>query len=531
MSASSNPRSRLVLALLPALWFGACTDKSEGRISGVDPTNFLRFREVHEAAGISFTHDAHFQRSPTQPVAGGVACADYDGDGYLDLYVIGGDSSGNLLYRNKRDGTFEELSARAGVQLLGGAWSGSTFVDLNGDGHLDLFLCGIDGTAPCILLNKGDGTFADATPGSGLDKVSTNSYCVAFGDIDGDGDLDMFLSQWKVDRGDGHNTQHLWRNDGKAVFTDISDASGVAMAFSGGNAYTDTTFTPNFVDVDNDGDLDLVIAADLGKNRVLINDGRGNFTNITPSDVLSDHATGAAIGDYDNDGNLDWFVSGLSGPGLSGNHLYRNPGDGMFVDVTQAAGVSQGGWGWAASFADLDNDGWLDLVQVNGFGTSPTSAYSQYLTDPTRLFMNNRNGTFTEKSAALQLDDVNRGRGLVCFDFDRDGDLDLFVVNNLGKPSLWRNDGGNIQNYLTVALRYKGGNVQGIGARIAVTANGTTQIRELRSGCNYVSQNPAEAHFGLAAAAVVDSLVVTWPDRTQTTLTNVRSRQHLVVQY
>jgi hypothetical protein len=216
----------------------SCTSKNEGRVSSIIAGGNLSFTEIHDQVGLDIEHTYHFQRTFYQPMTGGVACADYNGDGYLDLYVLAGDV-GNYLYRNDGGTGFTEVAVEAGVRAAGGAWSGSTFADINGDGHLDLFLCGIAGTPVCILLNNGDGTFSDATPGSGLDVIDTDTFCVTFGDYDGDGDLDMFLTQYLVSKNAGENTKHLWRNDGNAKFTDVSIATGVAQALTGGLAVTD----------------------------------------------------------------------------------------------------------------------------------------------------------------------------------------------------------------------------------------------------------------------------------------------------
>ena len=525
-----NTTALVVTALLAV----ACNDKNEG-IEGSLKFG-MRFTDVHTSAGLDYEHTYRRDRSEYLPIACGVAAGDYDRDGFTDLYISKGDNGGNVLFRNKGDGTFEDVSDGAGVRLAGGAWCGSTFADINGDLYLDIFIGGVAGTPPCILINQQDGTFADRTPGSGLDVVRSETYSAAFGDYDKDGDLDLFLTQWNTDRGPGENSQNLWENDGTGVFTDVSIASGVTEALEEedeepGGPFTDYSFTPNFVDVDSDGWLDLVITSDEGKNLVLVNNKVGGFENITESVVSSPHATGAAMGDYDNDGDVDWFASGLyydlPGAGFTGNRLYSNQGNGTFQDLTDTAGVRDGSWGWASSFADFNNDGNLDLVQVNGYGVHPNGDFNQFFRDPSRLFMNNGNGTFAEEAADLRFDDFLLGRGVVCFDYDRDGDIDIFVANVFGEPALWRNDGGNSQNFLTVGLEFLPGNYRGIGSRITITINGEEQMRELRGGSHYVSQNPVEAHFGLGDADVVDMVEIRWPDGTTTIRTDVPANQIL----
>ncbi len=530
-------RIRFTLALLPVLLAGACTGKSSDRPPpGI---SLGQFTEVHLQAGMDFKHGFTKSRGRIQRVTGGVACGDFDNDGFPDLYVVAGDTFGNLLYRNKGDGTFEEIAKKVGVSLDGGAWCSASFVDLNGDGYLDLFLGGVVNTSPRILINQGDGPFKDATSRSGLDIVVTDSLSAAFGDYDRDGDLDLFLTQWSVKRTNRENTQHLWQNNGDAVFTDVSRTTGISAAFDPENkGFTDLSFTPNFVDVNNDGFLDLLITGDVGTNKVLLNVARGNqrgFESATTSVLSSEHSTGAAVGDYDNDGDLDWFVSGVyhapgssAGP-LTGNRLFRNSGDGTFADTTDLAGVRQSGWGWAASFADFNNDGHLDIVQVNGFGTAPTDVFHEFLHDPTSLFMSRGDGSFVEQAAAVGLFDDQQGRGVVCFDYDRDGDLDIFSPGFFGEPRLWQN---NLVrgNYLAVGLTYRAGNPRGIGARIKITIDGESQVRELRAGSHYVSQNDVEAHFGTGGATVIDTIEVTWPDGTTTVQKAVNANQLIRVE-
>ncbi|MCG8457641.1 MAG: CRTAC1 family protein, partial [Holophagales bacterium] len=189
-----------------------------------------------------------------------------------------------------------------------------------------------------------------------------------------------------------------------------------------------------------------------------------------------------------------------------GNRLYRNLGDGTFADVTDAAGVSSGGWGWGSSFADFDNDGILDLLHVNGWDVLP------YAVDLTRLFMGSPSGAFSEESALRGLVDDRQGRGVSCFDSDRDGDLDIFISNSQDSPGFYRNDGGNANASITVGLRGFAPNSEGVGARVEMEpASGPALMRTIRAGSNYVSQDPARAHFGLGPGGTVRELRVSWP--------------------
>ncbi len=299
------------------------------------------------------------------------------------------------------------------------------------------------------------------------------------------------------------------------------------------------TFTPNFADINSDGYPDILVASDFLTSQVFINQQDGTFLNTTDPGVITDeNGMGAAIGDYDNDGDLDWFVSSIYDPNgiaeggwdVSGNRLYKNNGDGSFEDVTVAAGVEHGFWGWGSCMYDFDNDGYLDIAHVNGYGFSPTMTFTQeFFSDPTRLFMSNGDGTFTEKALDLDLDDTGQGRGIVCFDYDKDGDLDLFIANNNQPPKLFRNDFGNKNNFLSVRLNGLPPNTEAVGARITVTVGTKVQMRELRAGSNFVSQNPVIAHFGLKDANIVDQVHVRWPDGKISILENVEVNQHLTI--
>ena len=475
----------------------------------------ISFVEVSRSAGLNHHHG---YEAPTLSlplaISGGVAAGDYDRDGWVDLYVVCGEVEPNRLYRNLGSGRFEEVGAVSGLGIKGKGHSGPSFGDVDGDGWLDLIINGVDGSGARLFRNKTDGTFEEISVFSGL-PTKLDSFSASFGDPDRDGDLDILQTHWQawflVRPCQTPCTAHLWLNDGSGTFTDSDAVSGIVYDD------IDHTFTANFADINNDRWPDILFTSDFNSSRVYLNDGDGTFTDITDPRVITDQTgMGAAVGDYDNDLDLDWFVTAIYSPSedLNGNRLYRNRGDGGFEDVTDAANVrgllgadvegSKRSWGWGACFADFDNDGCLDIFHVNGWERD-------YHNDRSRLFMSNGDGTFSERSTDYGLVDEGNGRGVSCFDYDRDGDIDIFVANNSGRPSLWRNDGGNRKNFLNLELRGSDGR-HSIGARVVVTAGGQLQMREVQAGNNFVSQNPQELHFGLGRASLVDRIEIEWPD-------------------
>ena len=475
-----------------------------------------QFTNVTSAAGANVSHSNSSYLTAPEKNTGGAACGDYDKDGWLDIYHIGGNLGQNHLLHNNGDGTFTDVAGAAGVANPGSLGTGATFADWNGDGWLDLFVGGIEGTLLKLYQNNQDGTFTDVTAASGV-WITSDTYSATFGDYDNDRDLDMFLPHWNIPKGPGH----VWRNEGNA-FTEVDSLVGYLGFMSGTNDYT---FAFNLADINSDGWMDMVVASDFQTSHVYMNDGDGTFTNVTDTSVITDDAgMGSSVADYDKDGDLDWFVTSIydGTPNRDGNRMYRNDG-GVFADATDAAGVRDGQWGWGATFQDFNNDGWLDIYHVNGWALTP------FWTDPARMFVSNSDGTFTEMAASLGVDHTGQGRGVVAFDYDRDGDVDIFVTVMSGQAVLYRNDGGNANNWLDVKLLGPQPNTEEIGARITATVGGSSQLWELRCGNNYDSQDPAEAHFGLGSAGAVDELRVEWTDSQVTTLTNVAANQRLVI--
>ena len=578
MTALSKPTTGTGVRRLPclaaacvAIAAGLCASCGGGGGDGGSPnpptpppppppptTLTVRFVDATPESGIRYRH-AYInptQGSETEEFGGGVAAGDYDGDGFEDLFVLRGDIGNNLLYRNLGNNRFRDMSHEAGVAYTktngeNYRHSGPAFADIDGDGDLDLFVGGIEHDPSFLFRNNGDGTFSDVTRGSGVDMIaSKQTLSAAFGDYDLDGDLDMFLTHWGTPReaGASVDTEHLWRNDTTADgirFTDVSLVSGIATEIidpdpvgssSGGDF--DYTFTPTFARITEDRYPDLVIAADFLTSRYFVNNGDGTFANETDPNVIVDrNGMGSAVGDYDGDGDLDWFVSSIWSVPDSlgdqtfelGNRLYNNDG-GLFYDVTEAAGVRDGGWGWGSCFADFDNDGDLDIYHTNGW-IEPFEP-SDFHEDESRFFHAHGDGTFTEEAQGAGLIDSEIGHGIVCADFDNDGDVDIFQahLNEVNSATLWRNDTPS-KNYLKVKLNGLPPNTEAAGARIRVTVDGTVQLREIQIGSNFTSQNPTVQLFGLDDADDVDSLEVEWPDGRLTNMSNVQHGQTLKINH
>ena len=487
----------------------------------------------------------------------GVAAGDYDNDGDIDLFIVRGITGSNLLYRNAGNLVFEEVAEAAGVAFTQSTTanyhhSGPMFADIDGDDDLDLFLGGLDGDPSLIFANNGDGTFADVTAGSGIDTMSsTNSISASFGDYDLDGDLDLFVAHWGSPRdyslpGD---TEHLWRNDTDVTgikFESVSEAAGISPTILTLpddltiQRPSDFTFAPAFARIDDDLYPDILSVADFNYSQYFVNNQDGTFTNATDTEVIIDgNGMGSAIADFDNDGDLDWFVTSiechLDGDCMDGlwsrlgNRLYRNE-NGAFEDVTVEIGVESGGWGWGACFLDLENDGDLDIYHTNGW--PDTDGIQDFSVDTSRAFVLNDLGQYENKAAELGLDDIEQGRGVVCADFDNDGDVDILQlslsVNAAAK--LWRNDtAGN--NFLRVKLKGAAPNTEAAGARITTTVNGDSQTREISIASNFVSQNPTVQTIGLGSAAQVDEMAIQWPDGSQTVVTNITANQLVTVDH
>lgn len=494
----------------------------------------------------------------TEPtmIAGGLTGAYLDGDCWPDLAYAGGEDSGMVLYHNRgEDQGFSTMS------LLdddpGGDFTGVASADLNGDYRPELLFGNLhQGDIP-IYTPLDDGTYqrVAALP------MSRNTYGISFGDYDGDGYPELYLAHWFGLGGTFATAPVFWTNDAGNALVPSDAAAHLSTRYIDQNF----NFTPKFADLNGDGTQDLVVSSDFGTSMVLQNMGDGTFQNITDRNVITDeNGMGGALGDYDNDGDLDWFVTSVKDPngkaeanwGVTGNRLYRNDtpprGTITFKNVTQQAGVADGNWGWGACFADFNNDGFLDIFHVNGFGYIPGNIYppgsdqaakdnyatlaGEFIHTPPRLFINQGDGTFQDDTAAWGVTEGSEGRGLTCMDYDRDGDIDVGLLDQSTGLQFFTNQSGHGpgHHFLSVRLVGKPPNTNALGARVHLTADvgnghGTqTQLRMSQANSNFNSQNPPDLHFGLGQADTVDNLTIDWPDGTEWQCHNLAANHFLV---
>jgi enediyne biosynthesis protein E4 len=540
-----RPAAHALLILAAASAAGSV----HGRQSSATALGFS-FTEVASSAGLSAITvfgGIRTNRYLLETTGSGAAAFDYDGDGWQDLFVVNGTTLDGFpkgqeptshLYRNKRDGTFEDVSAKAGLALTG--WGQAACAgDYDNDGHEDLFVT-FFGTNR-LFRNRGDGTFDDVTKRAGLETVRSRwgAGC-AFLDYDRNGRLDLFAANY-IDLdlstapvpesglcrykglpvacgppGLPGGKNLLYRNQGDGSFADVSAASGITRAHG---TYALGVST---LDFDDDGWIDLYVANDSNPSALYRNNRDGTFTDIGVSagcaysqDGKPQAGMGVAVGDYNRDGRMDIFKTNFAGDTST---LYANAGKGLCEDRTFASGFGRNTrWlGWGVSFLDLDLDGWQDLFLVNGHvypevdQVKTEAGYKQRKV----VYRNRGDGRFDDVTEQLgpPVTVPKAGRGAAFADFDNDGDIDVLVNNVHDAPELYRLEQREPRTWSALRLVGVQSNRSAIGARVVLTGGGISQVSEVRGGGSYYSQNDLRLSFGLGAAKTIDRIEVRWPN-------------------
>jgi hypothetical protein len=437
----------------------------------------------------------------------GVSWADYDQDGYLDLFVSNFGTPRNFLYRNNGDETFTRVdSAPITTDIMNA--EGCVWADFDNDGDLDLFVSVGLGANDVIYRNDGGGVFTRLTNIPPVQSGGNSRGC-AWADFDNDGWVDLFVAN------EQSQNNFLFHNNGGNGFTRILAG---AIVTDRGNSYGCA-----WADYDNDGYQDLFVANNGVRSFFYHNEGNGTFLKITNGPIVTNIASsaGCAWGDYDNDGYLDLFVANLG----QKNFLYHNNGDGSFT-LTRNSGIGQEvSYSWGGAWADLDNDGYLDLFVANG---QPNGTGVKDF-----LYRNRGDGTFEKLTLGTLVNDSSAGDGCAWGDYNNDGFLDLFVSNINGQNNLLYRNNGNSNHWLTIQCEGKISNRSAIGTRLELTAEiaGTPvrQIREISAGGGYGSQNSLLVHFGVGPSTNILGLRIRWPSGVVQDLAYLRVDQRLIL--
>jgi enediyne biosynthesis protein E4 len=515
-------------------------------------TSPVQFLDVAREAGLNAPNvwgGVDHKRYILEAKGSGLAFFDYDHDGWPDIYLTNGTRLGanwpagkaptSHLYKNNRDGTFTDVTEKSGLARTG--WQTGVCVgDYDNDGWDDLFCCFWGHNI--LFHNNGDGTFTDVTRKAGVydEQIRWGAGCTWL-DYDRDGLLDLFVChyikldpantpvtsgeppvcQWKGiptmcgPRGLPGDTNLLYHNNGDGTFTDVSEKSGILKP---GPRYS---ITPVSYDFDNDGWPDIYVAVDSQPSILLRNNHDGTFTDVGviagvaySENGHEQSGMGVGVGDYDCDGWFDIFKTNFADDTCN---LYHNNGDGSFSDVTFASGIGVNNQyvAWGCGFLDFDNDGWADIMQINGhvYPEIGDPKIGQTFKNPRLVYKNLGDGRFKDVSSEMGpgISERFSSRGAAFGDYDNDGDIDALILNMNDLPSLLRNDGGNAQNWIKIKLIGTKCNRTAIGTRVRVVTGKHAQMDEVHSGSSVMSQGDLRLHFGLGKAQMVDLIEVKWP--------------------
>ena len=523
----------------------------------------VRYTDVREAAKITFQQDSTQteEKYYLETMGTGVAWIDYDQDGLMDLYFVQSAATDiykpphplrSALYHNNGNGTFTDVTDKAGVAGEGHYGQGVAVGDFDNDGYPDLYVTGY-GRA-ILYHNNGNGTFTDVTAKSAVADEGGWSTSAGWFDYDKDGWLDLVVTNyidwnaknniWCGERRPGYRSychpgnykgQHikLYHNHHDGTFTDVSDASGVGKPEAKGMGVV-------LADFNNDGWPDIAVANDSWPNFLFLNKHNGTFEDASllsgmaaSEDGRYEAGMGIDAADVDGDGWMDIYITHLD---FELNRLYRNSQDGTFTDETFRSRIGNKAVllsGVAAKFLDYDNDGWNDILQLNGAMLDNVSLYHGEVSykEPLLMYRNLGKGEFDKVSDSLGPDFIRPivGRGLATADYDNDGDIDI-VTNNRGDfPSLLRNDGGNANHWLTVHLIGTKSNRDGIGASLKLASTRVVEVEQAKGGMSYMSASDPRIHFGLGKRTKIESLEITWPSGQVDRLTNVPIDQIIAI--
>jgi hypothetical protein len=505
----------------------------------------LSFVDNTAAAGITAVHypSSALEQGVTilAMLSGGGVVGDFNRDGFEDIFFVSGGQLPDRLYINNGLGQFVDEAESWGVAIkhMGLA---ACVGDFDGNGWLDIYVTsgGPDGAIPTagkhrLYRNSGRGFFEEVAAAAGVNKASPitcDGLGCAFGDYDLDGDLDLFVAGW-LGQSKGNR---LFRNNGDGTFTDVTVAAGIPLVGTRG-------FSPRFADMNGDGHPEILLAADFGTSKYFRNNSDGTFTNITAESGtgLDSNGMGQTVGDFNGDGRLDWYVTSIYATGNpetpgTGNMLYQAlKGEHRYAEVSVQAGVNDGNWGWGACAADLDHDGRLDLLETNGW-----PVYPEFVGQPSRVWRNLGNApdgvpVFEDVAARSGLWHTLQGRGMLTADFDLDGDQDVVIFAYKGPVKLYRNALKSSDRWLRLAIdRGSAVAVPPDGFGTTVTAFDSDQpsswaaLRRVDGGTNFQSQSELAVHIGVGPRQVVD-LRVDWPDGTSSMIRRLETNQNLTI--